>query len=424
MDTYILKISFVVEMAVILYIFCTSMQKKRYFWTKAILGISILLILNGFWNSEWPMLGLFFHYFAIILLFYLLLEICYDERTNKKLFCLTAAYSVQTILYCSYTILEYLFHCLLSVSLAEKISYIFYFVIYFVGYMACFLFFAERVNKNVNLDNKIVITLAGCIILVSNLFNILILQARIPEYAYQLLYKPMSNILCILLLCLQFNLVSNQSLIIERNLLEHLLSEKDKQYQISKNNIELIQIKCHDLKYQLEALRHNSNNINNEVINEIKDKIDIYDSMINTGNEALDVILTEKSLICKKLKINITVMIDGSKLNFMNVIDLYCMFGNVIDNAIEALKKETNIEKRLIDITSRLNGNIFSINIVNYCSEKLKWEEGLPISSKNDKNNHGFGLKSVKYIIGQYDGDMIVYKKDDLFVLNLLLPLK
>ncbi len=183
-------------------------------------------------------------------------------------------------------------------------------------------------------------------------------------------------------------------------------------------------MKCHDLKYQLEALRHNSNNINNEIINEIKDKIDIYDSMINTGNEALDVILTEKSLICKKLKINITVMIDGSKLNFMNVIDLYCIFGNVIDNAIEALKKETNIEKRLIDITSRLNGNIFSINIVNYCSEKLKWEEGLPISSKKDKNNHGFGLKSVKYIIGQYDGDMIVYKKDDLFVLNLLLPLK
>ena len=55
-----------------------------------------------------------------------------------------------------------------------------------------------------------------------------------------------------------------------------------------------------------------------------------------TGNHALDVILTEKSLICKQKEIKLTCMADGKQLAFMQTTDLYSIFGNLLNNSIEA----------------------------------------------------------------------------------------
>ena len=78
--------------------------------------------------------------------------------------------------------------------------------------------------------------------------------------------------------------------------------------------------------------------------------ISIYDSMLKTGNEALDVIFAEKSLVCRKNDIKLNCMIDGAKLSFMENTDIYALFGNLMDNAIEAIEKlkdNDNLKKAL-----------------------------------------------------------------------------
>ena len=425
MDAY-MRVSFVVEMAVILFIFTLHFQKKPHFLFRAVPCIIVTLCVNAFWNEGWGMFYVFLRYLVIIFLFYLTLELCFREKTSKKLFALTAAYSIQTVLYILYSIVGSMFYRRTESPWTELYCLIAYLIIYGIGCAVSLLFFSKKMvdSKNVNLENRVMIALSLCIVLVSNFFNILMIYARIPWYAYELIYKPMSIIPCVLLLCLQFNLISNLSLMIDRKTLEQLVMEKDKQYQISKRNIELIQMKCHDLKYQIRALQQSGRNLDPEALEEIQNNVDIYERIVKTGNEALDVILTEKSLICQKLKITIMVMLEGSRLNYIDVTDLYCIFGNAIDNALEAVEKEKDTEKRLISITSRLVGNLFSIRITNYFSGELKIENGLPLSSKEDKENHGFGLKSIRYIVEKYNGSFSVYQEDDLFVLNILLPLK
>ena len=65
--------------------------------------------------------------------------------------------------------------------------------------------------------------------------------------------------------------------------------------------------------------------------------LDTYDSSFNTGNKSLDVVLTEKKLLCDNKGIKFFCMADGKLLNGIKVSDIYSLFGNAIDNAIECL---------------------------------------------------------------------------------------
>ena len=76
----------------------------------------------------------------------------------------------------------------------------------------------------------------------------------------------------------------------------------------------------------------------------------IYDNIYQTGNDALDLVLTEKSLLCDEYNIKLSSMIDGAALDFMNTTDVYALFGNLLDNAIESVMKEPDEEKRIISV--------------------------------------------------------------------------
>ena len=100
---------------------------------------------------------------------------------------------------------------------------------------------------------------------------------------------------------------------------EQLWENQREQYRISRTQIDLINQKCHDLKHQIAALRTvRSESQREESLREAEQAVMIYDSSIRTGNDVLDTVLTEKSLICEKERIQWTCMADGSRLNFLN----------------------------------------------------------------------------------------------------------
>ncbi|MFA6829320.1 MAG: ATP-binding protein [Bacilli bacterium] len=200
--------------------------------------------------------------------------------------------------------------------------------------------------------------------------------------------------------------------------MKYMLAADKEHYQLKKDSIDALNIKCHDLKHTLNSLK---GELSPNAISEFEKVIKNYDSVIRTGNDALDTILTEKNIFCQQNNISFTFMGDGSKLQFMDKVDIYTLFGNALDNASRAVLETVDQDKRHISMTISVQNSFISIHIENYYSGTLVFEKGLPVTTKEDKKNHGFGLKSIQLIVSKYDGTLAMNSQSGLFNLDIIL---
>lgn len=241
---------------------------------------------------------------------------------------------------------------------------------------------------------------------------------------YEWGYYFLMQMLCIVMLYLEGELFKKSQLIQEKEILDFLYRNQKEQYQLSKENIALINQKCHDLKHQIRALRNAKKEELDRYLGEIEESVEIYEAIVKTGNDVLDTILTEKSLYCKKHGIQVTCVTDGSQMGFIDTIDLYAILGNAMDNAIEAVGKIREKEKRQIDVMIHRQHNFLVMNIMNPMAEQLVYEDGIPLTTKKDKRSHGFGLRSIRQILKKYDGFLTVSEEDGCFSLKMLIPVQ
>lgn len=239
------------------------------------------------------------------------------------------------------------------------------------------------------------------------------------------LFNIVLQFYCITLLYLQSALFKKSSMRKELETIQLLWHQQKGQYQLSKETIELINHKCHDLKHQVQAIRAVKDEKERETyLEKIEKSVQIYSAIVRTGNEILDTILTEKSLICENSGIHINCVADGSLLAFMNPVDLYTLFGNALDNAIEAVRKLESKEKRVIDIMLYERQSFLMLQIVNPMCGEVKFEDGLPLTTKAKNGYHGYGMKSMLHTIQKYKGHLTTEVKNGCFYFNVMLPLE
>ncbi|NEG89778.1 ATP-binding protein [Bifidobacterium aerophilum] len=196
------------------------------------------------------------------------------------------------------------------------------------------------------------------------------------------------------------------------------------QYQQSKENIDIINRKYHDLKQQLDVLRAETDEgKRNGYLDGIEESLKEYGARVVTGNGVLDTVLTSKSSLCAHLDIAMTCVADGSLVDGIDAMDLCTIVGNALDNAIEAEERIAERDRRLINVSlSRLNA--FAVfKVANYAPERPELHDGLPVTTKSDRTNHGFGMASMRHCARKYGGDMTVGWRDGWFELQVLIPL-
>lgn len=230
-------------------------------------------------------------------------------------------------------------------------------------------------------------------------------------------------LICILLLWVQHGILQIRNINQEKEIVEHLLYERKRQYELSRENIETINHKCHDLKHQIRALEHVSEGERSNYIRELEDAIGIYDAVVETGNEVVNTIISEKALICGRRDIRLSCMVDASHLDFMSTLDIYALLGNALDNAIESVSRYADKDKRIISLTICAVGDFLSIQINNYCEDNVVFADGLPVTTKRNKDYHGFGMKSMQHLAKKYGGSMATSIADNMFTLQILLPM-
>lgn len=239
-------------------------------------------------------------------------------------------------------------------------------------------------------------------------------------------YSALLNIcaaaICFLVIQVQFSL-SKEFVSAERSAtVNALLSESQKQYDVLKESMEIINLKCHDLRHQLYALRQG---VDETYLKELSSAVDIYDSSIRTGNRILDVILTDKSLRCSANHIQFTCIIEGEKLSFMAESDISSLFGNMMENAMDYESGVEEKDRRYISLVVRANAGVLFICAENYwCGEPLQWDGGLPMTTKEKGGTlHGFGMRSIQWIVEKYGGDLQVRAEEDLFQVTAVIPI-
>ena len=143
-------------------------------------------------------------------------------------------------------------------------------------------------------------------------------------------------------------------------------------------NIDALNIKCHDLKHQIRHLRE-TGQVDPAYLDDLERSVSVYNSAVRTDNETLDVVLTDKRLHCATHDIQFTCMAEGGKLGFMEAMDIFSLFGNMLDNAIEY---EINLapEARFIHLTVKGANQLLLIHVENHFEGELELRDGVPVN--------------------------------------------
>ena len=210
-----------------------------------------------------------------------------------------------------------------------------------------------------------------------------------------------------------------QRLVLERKL--RLLEYRN--FDAYRNSVQILRKRSHDMKHIIAALQQDQRAGNQkELLQELQNTINRYDASLNTGNASLDTLLTHAGDQCQQQEILWTCMADGKSLEFVDPFDLYIMIGNALDNAIECLCQVSEKEKRFLSINIRKKNSLILFSIRNYCPQIPQMIHGLPVTTKKEKLEHGYGMKSIQEIVQKYNGQMQVRFENHTFILDILLP--
>ncbi len=440
-ELFFTKIAFGIETLIAMYLLGAELPKKKNFLLRIALSFLFCMTLvvlfpifdvisYTWWYSSFMYLSLFLICLASLFFIY--------NVSWKRIFLISVyAYTAQHLAYQLFFLITKVFDIkdalffnsygsapveVTDASMTAILTSILV-ICYTIVYSLVAIIFANKLSKSKAGISNFYVTIVSFLVLLSDVvINSTIIYDMEGVKSSMLAKMCVYNIIaCIMIFFILYLIVNKKDLEVDLETSNQLLAMAKKQYEQNKENADIINIKVHDLKQQIRTM-WNKQIVSEKVLANLEKEAEIYDSKVKTGNAAFDLITSEKTLICRKENISLKVFADCSKLGFMEESDMYSLFGNALDNAIEATKKVTDPTKRCINLYVRnVLGNKISVSVENYFQGALKLgPNGLPITSKSDTNYHGFGMKSMKMIIDLYDAEMkCVVEKDKFFLLFL-----
>lgn len=404
-----------------------SLQRKKRYWLKTLLLSAGIAGASFFFEELVRHLSLNRYILLTIrtsncaMVFSLtmgMLKLCYDCAWQKALFCVTAGYCMEHFS----QRLTVLILLLIPVQFDRWLILLMTLLMRFFSYLGLYLGLLRKVNlTELKGTNKTQIIIAAIIIL----FTIYasgfseMSMAGIQSILPRVLFYLFSLALCVIGLFVEFYQVLYDRVRMERDVLQQIIRIEAEKYEREKATIDVINVKYHDLKHELHRLEAE---YGKEKLRDMRQAINGYDSFFRTGNVALDTVLTLKSYSCIQKKIQLTCMANGEKLQRLSEADVYSLFGNMLDNAIEAVEKLPEAE-RIISLNVVAQSSFLFIHCENYCLEAPMFVDGMPQTTKRDKNYHGIGTHSLQLLAERYDGVCNFGTTGRIFYTDIVLPI-
>ena len=140
-------------------------------------------------------------------------------------------------------------------------------------------------------------------------------------------------------------------------------------------------------------------------------------NIVNSGNPIIDALLQSKLHLAKEKKIKLNLQIKLAGEIKVDELELAIVLGNALDNAIEAVEKVPDKEKKFINLNLMSTDDRISMTVTNPVKDDINTEKLK--TTKPDKHNHGFGTQSIRTVAHRYDGVAEFKCEDKMFTVNL-----
>ena len=391
------------------YVFFSRVSKSKYnLWKSILIGSAIFFI--GVIANILFQNSIFINTSTFSAISFLFSIICFDIKIKKALFysVLSSAFMCATELIALFSI-SALFNIELTsyndntyILLADVLTSKF---LYFIT----LLILSGIINKNQK-TSKIPLSFY--------LFPTAVLSSLTMFWyiltTYQLSKNTMIVITCVsvflflstilLFISYHYNAEKEQELLLLRQESEKLNTDL-KYFDILENQNNNLRAYAHDTKNHLSAIRNLNTNSEIEMhLLKMSESLAQYSKVCHSGNHTLDVIVDKYITECNINGVNFEFDIKNNNLSTIEPYDTVTILGNLLDNALEAAK--TSAQKTVSFETDYRNN--FTVIIVSNSCDKNPLSDGrtLPLTTKINKQLHGFGLKSVKNTLKKYNGDI------------------
>ena len=181
----------------------------------------------------------------------------------------------------------------------------------------------------------------------------------------------------------------------------------------------------HDIDNQMEGLRGylQAGDIRGGLhhLDAITDRLKTITPAFDTGNPALDATLSAKKTLAEEQGIHFTTRLNLEENLPIAPEDICTIFGNALDNAIEACLRLDDSQQKSIDVSLVQRDAVLLCKIINTAPEQTESDFS---TSKKDKENHGFGIANLTESLAKYDSTPEIEWKEGRFSLSFTLPMQ
>ena len=411
------------------FLFCLSCRRKPQFTVRILLTVvfvfaisaALTILFQYMYENLSYFVSLYILHLLLLLSIFLLELFLFSASASSLLMNMLAGYSLNQIFNLVLYIFSYRVPFLKSLSESSILYYAIEAGWFVVAYAASYFLIIRKINIDDDFakSQPLLYGVVG-ISLFLVAFNIVRFIYIAPQTIADYMCIVCMLLFYLLILLFQNGLFRMYSAQKENYFNQKIWEEKEASLRLTQEAVNTINIKYHDLKHMTSMLKHGENAT--AFAKAITDSLTEYDSIVSTGNNALDMILTEKRLQFQQQGIEFSCMADGTALSFMQSIDIIAIFSNALDNAYEAVLSLPK-EQREISLTVKSEMGMLSVVVANAYAGDLTVQNGLPVTTKSDKTLHGFGTRSIRQTVEKYHGDMQISTDNQIFKLMLLIPL-
>ena len=203
-----------------------------------------------------------------------------------------------------------------------------------VVYGITYLLITRRLRREglERIEDRSMIAMMAIVILVIIGFDIVIkwLTEQGIAIGAMVFLRIFHGLACIFTIAMEFQLIVTRRAEAARDTLQAVISEQERQYEQSRETVAAVNARLHDIRHNIARISADGG-VENSVIRDIVREISIYDTKVRTGNEALDVVLSEKRLMLEREGVGLTCVADGAALSFMAPADIYTLFAALLD---------------------------------------------------------------------------------------------